>query len=498
MSFVVDLLDGSDNPIGAGPLQNVLSVSITESLDQAGQVQVSLPATDYRAATLIESAAKMRVKFSNSKTAYGLIDTDTIDAASAAPTRNVVGRDLLGELAFATLGWWCFFTDDHLATYVLPRIFANTGWTVGTIDAGLGTYFGRLDGDSVLSALIKIIQTKPGMHFRMGSTLRSLDIDQFGALSTVRFTNVHHALAAQDNNANIAIISNLQIVNDHAPIVNLIIPWGAGEDNGDVNRAKVKLFHLNRSDTARWANIHVRPGVRGAQSTIIEVRSAGSGTNNLYDINSTANFLEYPIMQLLWCENPDDLTQDIGFDFVVENIINANDMEVRGSPTIPAPAAAGYTLIGNPQLYLIDAAAYAANPREATVVFSEITLTSLTADEWARGAEQLYERAKRYLDTHKVARRHYSLSVLRCPDSVRAGDKVQVVYRGVATRSGVAYRWVDIDEALYVTQITRTYNANGSTSATVQVSNVDDLPIYDTTVLYDQASQVGAMARAAG
>ncbi len=72
------------------------------------------------------------------------------------------------------------------------------------------------------------------------------------------------------------------------------------------------------------------------------------------------------------------------------------------------------------------------------------------------------------------------------------------VYRGVVTRAGVLYQWIDLDEELFVIQITRTFNADGSTAATVQVSNVDDQAVNDATVIYDQAAQVNSINRAAG
>ncbi len=161
-------------------------------------------------------------------------------------------------------------------------------------------------------------------------------------------------------------------------------------------------------------------------------------------------------------------------------------------------ALVGATLIGNLQHYLEDTAAFAADPHEAVIIFNDITLTDLSSGSWASGASQLYNRAKRYLGMYKVARRSYNLSVLRCPRSVRVGDKVRVIYRGVVTCVGVPYQWIDLDEELFVIQITRTFNADGSTAATVQVSNVDDQAVNDATVIYDQAAQVNSINRAAG
>lgn len=492
MSFIVDLLDASEDPIGAGPLENVIQVNVTESLDEAGQVQFTLPATDYRAATLIDTAVRFRVRLDSGSYIYGLIGQDIVDAASATPQRTVTGQDLIGELANYSCGWWCFYDTDDLNADILPVLLTAAGWSAGTFDAGLGDFYGRFDGDSILSALIKILNQTPGIHFRMGSTIRTLDVGAFGDVATVRFTNVHHALYGQSSNTEIAIIGSLRITSDRGPLVNRIIPWGAGADDGNVNRAKVKLFHLDPA-SALWANIKAKPGLRGAQTQITEVTSPTQ-----LKVTSTAGFLEWPIMQLMWCTDPADLTAGFAYDFVIDEITDATHLTIRGSPSLPTSPSVNDYLIGNPQLYLEDATEFAANPHEAVIIFNDITLTELTSGEWAKGALQLYYRAKRYLDTHKVAQVTYTLTALYCPESVRVGDKVKVIYRGVATRSGTAYKWIDLDETLWVTKITRTYNADGSTAATLEVSNVDTRPNEDSMLIYDKFLQVNSINRSAG
>ena len=495
--FVVDLLNGSDAIIGGGPLKNVLQVSITETLDEAGQIQFTVPATDYIASQIIGAAARFRVRFDDGRLVYGLIGKDMINVGSAQPIRTVTGQDLIGELANYSCGWWCFYDTDDLNTVVLPGLLSGTGWSAGTFDASMGDFYGRFDGDSRLSALIKVIQQTPGIHFRMGSTIRTLDVGAFATLSTTRFTNVDHALVSQDGNTDIAIIGSLQITNDRAPIVNRIIPWGAGSDNGDTNRAKVKLFQLDRADTTRWSNIKAKPGLRGVQVTVTGINETGG---HHWEVNTTTGLRELPISQLIWCDNPADLTDSYGYDFVVNDILSSTKLTINGSPTITPsePSSFPTYLISDPQLYMEDATAYADDPHEAVIVFNDITLTNLTSGSWAKGAVQLYNRAKRYLDDHKIAQTTYTLTAVRCPDSVRVGDKVRVIYRGAVTMYGIIYNWVNIDVELFVTKITRVYNADGSTSAALDVSNIARRPINDSEYVYDNAAQVHSINRAAG
>lgn len=512
MSFIIDLLNGSGVPIGDGPLTNVLNVSVGEALDEAGQIQFSLPATDYRAATLIDQAAKFRVRLHDDRGVeadryiYGVLGGDTIDAASEQPTRQVQGFDLLAELGNKAVGWWCFYENSDINTVILPDLIADTNWSLGTIEAGLGDYTQRFDGDSRLAALIKLTQ-QLGKHFRMGSTLRTLDFGTFGTVSAVRLTNVQHALRAQDANTNIAIIGSLQLTSDRAAVIHRIYPWGAGEDGGNINREKVSLWYLPHvgmfgaaSTDARWADIGITQGVRGATTLIDYVHDSGSSVNNLYDVDSTAGFIpqdpvtSVPYQQLAWVRDPDDLTQPIGFNFVTENVADATHMEVRGSPNIPPAASAGDTLIGNPQLYLQTADYDPNDPREAVVIFNDVKTISADARNLAAVAPQLFMRAQRYLATHAVPQRTYSLSVLRAPYTLRVGDKVRVIYRGAVTRRGVTVNWIDLDEELYLIKITRMYNADGSTSATLDVSNIDAQPLDDVSALADNSGQVGALA----
>jgi hypothetical protein len=323
----------------------------------------------------------------------------------------------------------------------------------------------------------------------------------------VRLTNVQHALRAQDDNSAIAIIGSLQLTSDRAGVVHRIYPWGAGDDGGNTDRNKVSLWYLPHvgmfgaaSTDARWADIGIIQGVRGGTTNITGVHDGGSSVNNLYDVGSTAGFVpqnpgtSVPYQQLAWVRDPGDLTQPLAFNFVTENVFDSAHLEIRGSPDLPPAPAIGDTLIGNPQLYLQTADYDPADPREAVVIFNDVKTISSNASHLAAVAPQLFMRAQRYLVTHAVPQRTYQISVLRAPYTLRAGDKVRVIYRGAVTRNGVTVNWIDLDEELYLIKITRTFNADGSTAATLDVSNIDAQPLDDVSALADNSGQVGAIA----
>ncbi len=487
--FVVDLLDSSNNPIGSGPLQNVVSVSVASKLDEAGEIIFSVPATDTKAVALISTAYRVRVRLSSGALHYGIIDRDFIDVTADQPTRTVRCFDILRELAHYTMGWWCFYNQQDMNTVVLPDLVADTPWSTGVIDAALGNLYYRFDGDSRLAALYKIAQVT-GKHFRLGTTLRTFDFGAFGVASSIRLINVDHALKAQDTTTDIAIIGSLKIINDRSPVINRIIPWGAGQDGGDTNRAKVSLFHLTPGDS-RWANIKVKPGVRGAQTTISAVGEAFGVPNARYTVADSTGFLESPITQVFWCYDPDDLTLGFGYNMVIRDVESPTSIVVRGSPTIPSPPTSfpAY-IISNPQLYIEDATAYAAEPRESVKVFTDVTLTDTSSTQFEYAASELYNRAWNYLQTHKTPQTTYAISVFNCPDSLKPGDTVQVIYRGAVTRDGVVVKWVDVNDTFNVVNITRTFEANGSTLATIEVSDLLRQPTGSSTALSDAGEQV--------
>lgn len=502
-AFVIDLLDSSNNPIGDGPLTSVLAVSIQEKLDESGAIAFTVPATDRRVATLLEQAARFRVRLgSGTQMVYGLIDKDALDATADQPNRTVQGGDLLREFQRYSMGWWCFFDDQDLNTVVLPKLVQDTGWTLGTVDAALGTIYYRFDGDSRLAALIKLAAAT-GKHFRLGATFRSLDFGAFGSAAVYTFTNVATALKQYDPGDARAhdwqyqeIIGALQVTSDRAPVVNRIIPWGAGSDGGDTNRAKVSLFHLTPGDS-RWSEIKCKPGVRGATATISSVGTE-DGKPSQYFVDSSAGFFAEPVTQVFWCYDPDDLTLGCGYDFVIR-AVHETYLNVRGSPTLPDPPDhfPAY-LISNPQLYIEDPTEFAADPHEAVVIFSDVTLTDLSLGAFESAASQLYERAKQYVHTHKTPQLSYAVSVFNCPEDLHVGDRVHITYSGAVTRGGATVSWVDVDTDLFVVNITRTFNADGSTNAVVEVSDIAQQPIDSAGAIANSAGTVGTHAVTVG
>ena len=488
----IEPLDANLVPIGEGPLINTLGASVTETLDQAGEFNLTLPATDARLVGILSAMKRVRVKVDIDgviQTYYGLLENDETAVTDTAPACTLTGTDLLGELGHFTCGWWAPYINESIAAQILPDLARDTGWSLGALDGDLGNYTGRFDGMSRLAAIIAL-RDSTGKHFRMGTTPRTLDFGALNADSGLVISNVQAFLVDQA----LPIIGSLRYVRDRAPIINRIVPWGAGQDNGDSNRAKVSLFYLPAGSPA-WANIHARHGLRNARTLVTEVGAWGPDKYARYSVASTAGFMTWPVMQLMWCVDPNDLTQGLGFDFAVRQILDATTLLVKGSGTIPPPAPAGATLLGMPQLYIQDDAAYAADPREATVVFDDIQFT----DDFPATATQLYTRAMSYLADYKEAREGYTLTVLNSVPTLHVGQKARLIFRGVVSDdAGRPLKWVDIDRVLYVTKVTRQFNADGTYSSNLDVSNIARQPVDDAAFASFSARSIDAVKMTAG
>ena len=99
-------------------------------------------------------------------------------------------------------------------------------------------------------------------------------------------------------------------------------------------------------------------------------------------------------------------------------------------------------------------------------------------------ANALYRAALAYLLKYKDPRTTYRIQVTKLdPARLTPGDTVNLVYRGIANQNGLAYKWVDIDDALWVLDIEETYGADGQQNVTLTVATTADRRTSDEDVL---------------
>lgn len=121
---------------------------------------------------------------------------------------------------------------------------------------------------------------------------------------------------------------------------------------------------------------------------------------------------------------------------------------------------------------------------ERTVNRSDISPISNSDADLENAANALYQAALAMLLRYNGTRTHYEVSATKLDvTKLRPGDKVRVTYRGVATFRGRPYKWVDIDELLWVMDIEETYNADGGQSVKLTVATAAERRTSDSDVL---------------
>lgn len=96
----------------------------------------------------------------------------------------------------------------------------------------------------------------------------------------------------------------------------------------------------------------------------------------------------------------------------------------------------------------------------------------------------LYRAALSALLRWKDVRTTYQVSATKLdPARLVVGDKVRLFYRGVAQQHGVDYKWVDIDEDLWVQEIETEYGSDGRQGVRLTVSTTSCRRTQDQDIL---------------
>jgi len=137
--------------------------------------------------------------------------------------------------------------------------------------------------------------------------------------------------------------------------------------------------------------------------------------------------------------------------------------------------AIGIVVVQAPQFYIEDAASQATHGvREMLPQFGWIGPISLTSEIAAlqQAADTLYTAAAAHLIRYKDEYANYGLpSVLNFPKTIRVGEKVRLVYRGVVGLLGGEV-FVDVDGLFYILGITRKYTGDGKDTTALEIANV--------------------------
>jgi len=385
-------------------------------------------------------------------------------ASGQQPVYQISGPDLLGELVYLNTGYNREYDNKAIASAVIgttattTSLLGGTGWTQGSvvIDAGVGTNTTiSFDGQTRLQALITLAQ-QIGHHLRQGTTARTLDFGLFGTDSGLRAMNVHHALTVQQTaSPELAYIADAEIGTISAEIENRIYPLG--KDRFDLQDASTSITDIK---------VSANTGPDGAETTLT---AQANPLDTSLTVASTTGFVAN---EYIWVGKKDDWTTTHKM-LQISTIGGATTINIVG--TVGATLANGSNVIQRPQFYVEDTSSQSTyGLRENTPQFAWIgPIDPNDATSRQQAADVLYHAAKARLTRYSLPYETYLLTrVLNLPTSLRVGEKIRVVYHGAVRAYGGSY-YVDIDDDLFVTRITRTWQGNGEASASLAVSDID-------------------------
>ncbi len=144
--------------------------------------------------------------------------------------------------------------------------------------------------------------------------------------------------------------------------------------------------------------------------------------------------------------------------------------------------------------YIADAASVALHEARVRVLpFNDINPLSNSDADVANAADALYDKASAYLQWYKDEHITLNVSARRVPWALKVGDKIRMVYRGVVTQRGEAYKWVDLDALYWVMDRVDAIGTDGAADTKLTLSNLGRRQIDDAQIIIGALQQIKVM-----
>lgn len=259
MKLWIDVEDDSGARLGPGPVRSLAYVRTTTRLDRGGEWAIDVPATDTRAADLLQSRRRVRIyTFINGqiKEIGGghISNLATVLQKDAPPLLRVSGADMVRELVTASVLNSVSTESDTIHeglidTYAQPPR-TPAAWSLTGADT-LQTLVSHLfKWESVLEAL-NVVSGFTGEHFRLDeSTDRAIKWlgppSGFSSSGVRAVTNADPSAAA--GNANVCLIDYIERACDSWDLVNRLYPFGALVFDGSDD----EVYGINLDAATEW------------------------------------------------------------------------------------------------------------------------------------------------------------------------------------------------------------------------------------------------------
>lgn len=234
----VDITNSSDVIIGPGPIVNGIKWRYTQRLSRAGEWSLEVPATD----PILEN-----IQLKNTLSCYTYINGTKQQIGSGklekrvmsmrggeVPTMILSGNDALYDLARVVVDFEVNYNSPYLGgrTYDLIMDAAPSGWGY-FVNGPTPPLIVKFVNESVLNALTAITK-KTGQMFRYarftdhpGILLKTVFVFNEVLPTDIVATNLADPIAIE-RNPNACLITDIERTEDAFPLVNKVIPFGAG------------------------------------------------------------------------------------------------------------------------------------------------------------------------------------------------------------------------------------------------------------------------------
>ena len=231
--FRIDILDSNGARVGDGPLTTVLSLEDTAKLDGIGNAQFVIPAEDERAQYISAGAQFDLYDRVNGYLGRFYYRSKRLSAKTSGGAQLAVTcHNQLIELARQSVHFRRTYTTQAVDVVIADLIGDVEGWSA-TVDAAIGTTTVSYEGESVLLA-VDVLRDRWNKHFRLGAA-RVLEFGAFGSDSGIVLANLRGQIQGEiARNTNIALVENIQLLEEADEVFNKIIPLGAGQGTGQL------------------------------------------------------------------------------------------------------------------------------------------------------------------------------------------------------------------------------------------------------------------------
>jgi hypothetical protein len=486
--FLVDLYNTrGDAKLGIGPLANITYVEQTEYIDQAGNLRFGVPATDIEAIGYLRNECLAFVKTEEGYWPPGIVRSRGL-ALTPTPTYDVSGPDILGELGQLSTELAREYSDEYASGIIQDLIstWIDPLWAYSYLFGDDPQITHRFDGETLLAAVMFVVQ-RLDLHFRLklgtpaGVDFRYIVIDDFGDDCGLRLINVQQQRYEQQSNTDIALLRDLELVEESSRIVNWLLPLGAGDGRGQLTMMLCDSLHGGPTTPVGGYRVKVKAGINRAST-----HGYGTIGQMIFYPHTAADFV---------VDDPIYINTDsYGYGGEYNEVASVGPGNQIG---LKAPLLHTWTdptpIYAWPEFYIEDTDSQTALGCVHQIVqaWKDIGPIDNTDVAVVAAANTLYDVASAYLRKNKQSSVTYRASVPWLDWTVRAGDAIRLVYRGVVTRDGTPYTFIDVDDLYTIMSITRRLEATGAMQTTLEIASVDKSPLDNIGAVVHALKSVG-------